>query len=169
MEFILSFAHMTRTPRLLFVMAIVTLFIGAPAVARADGTIFMGAALDPAVPVRGASVTLSMLVVGLELEYSMVPEDLADERPTRQEGAASLMVQTPTGRTKLYGLAGVSLYRERLDGETTDDGLRLHVGGGVKFAIAGPLGIRLDYRVSKPTGDTGSLRHRFYGGLNLAF
>jgi hypothetical protein len=47
----------------------------------------------------------------------------------------------------------------------------INVGGGVKMNLAGPLRLRLDYRVFTLRGS--DVRHskpqRFYAGLNLKF
>ena len=48
--------------------------------------------------------------------------------------------------------------------------LGIVIGGGVKIALAGPLRLRVDYRVFKlGTGARFSPSHRIYAGLNLKF
>jgi hypothetical protein len=138
----------------------------------ADATIFAGAAFTPSPvrPVTGVAVSMSLLVVGLEVEVARSPEDLKDDVPSMREGSASVIVQTPTGRVKLYGLLGAGIYRESLGGDTLDTNMLLQVGGGVKVGLIGPLGVRVDYRVQTLNGHTDDkYRHRVYGGLALAF
>ena len=61
------------------------------------------------------------------------------------------------------------VYRERL-GALTRTGLSPNVGGGVKINLAGPLRLRVDYRVLKlGSGALDSPAHRVYAGLNLKF
>ena len=68
-----------------------------------------------------------------------------------------------------YVTAGVGLYRERL-GAHADTGFAPNTGGGVKMALAGPLRLRVDYRVFKlGRGALFTPAHRIYGGLNLKF
>ena len=60
--------------------------------------------------------------------------------------------------------------RERidvLDYRQTD--VHLAVGGGAKIALAGPLKVRLDYRIFRLRGARQSNAQRLYGGLALAF
>jgi hypothetical protein len=138
----------------------------------ADATLFAGAAFtpSPARPVTGVAVSMSLLVVGLEVEVARSPEDLKEDTPSLSEGSASVLVQTPTGRVKLYGLLGAGIYRERLGGETLDTNTLLQAGGGIKVGLVGPLGVRVDYRVQTLNGrTTDKYRHRLYGGLLLAF
>ena len=53
-----------------------------------------------------------------------------------------------------------------------------NVGGGVKISLAGPLRVRLDYRIFRLTdefeagvggGGFSKTSHRFYAGANIAF
>jgi opacity protein-like surface antigen len=46
----------------------------------------------------------------------------------------------------------------------------LNVGGGVKINLAGPLRLRLDYRVFTLQGSQRDAKpQRFYAGVNLKF
>ena len=49
-------------------------------------------------------------------------------------------------------------------------GLGGNIGGGVKMDLAGPLRLRVDYRVFKQGGGAlYSPAHRIYAGLNVKF
>ena len=69
---------------------------------------------------------------------------------------------------QLYGTVGGGLYRERL-GDTQETHFSTNVGGGAKIALAGPLKVRIDYRLFKLRGARESHAQRIYGGLALAF
>jgi hypothetical protein len=78
------------------------------------------------------------------------------------------LVQTPT-RTQLYLTAGGGLYRERT-GEEGETSFGTNIGGGLKIPLAGPVRVRLDYRVFSLRGQPRYKNpQRFYGGLNLGF
>ena len=141
-----------------------------PREARADATLFIGATTTPASrQARGFAVGVTLLVVGIEFEYSSTVEDAAERAPSLRTGMGNLLVQAPFGDVQPYATVGAGLYRERLAGAAeTHAGINL--GGGVKVALAGPLRLRLDYRLFTLRG---SPRHRtpqrIYAGLNLAF
>ena len=83
----------------------------------------------------------------------------------------NLLLQTPFGISGLqfYGTVGGGIYQEGGGGleEINAGG---NAGVGVKVAIAGPLRMRLDYRVFTLRGSPQHERHqRFYAGLNLGF
>ena len=78
------------------------------------------------------------------------------------------LLQTPT-RTQLYVTAGGGFYRERF-GEVTETSFGTNIGGGLKIPLAGPLRVRLDYRVFSLRGQPLYTNpQRFYGGVNLGF
>ena len=55
-------------------------------------------------------------------------------------------------------------------GARSDTGFAVNTGGGVKVSLAGPLRLRVDYRVFKlGSGALSSPAHRIYLGLNLKF
>ena len=55
-------------------------------------------------------------------------------------------------------------------GTRRETGFAPNTGGGVKISLAGPLRLRVDYRVFKLSGSAlYSPSHRFYAGLNLKF
>ena len=138
--------------------------------ARADLTAFIGANTTPANrQVRGAALGFGLLVVGFELEYAYTPDDPPAAAPSLKTGMGNVLLQTPvafmgfqpyftTGRGHLSGGARDAL-RHRVGFNT---------GGGVKVSLAGPIRLRVDYRVFKlGSGALNSPAHRFYAGLNL--
>ena len=68
-----------------------------------------------------------------------------------------------------YFTTGAGVYSETL-GTHNDKGVAFNTGGGVKISLAGPLRVRVDYRVFKlGSGALYSPAHRIYAGLNLKF
>ena len=60
-------------------------------------------------------------------------------------------------------------YQETL-ADNSETQVGINVGGGVKWTLAGPLRLRLDYRIFTLQGDPRHPRpQRFYAGLNLKF
>jgi opacity protein-like surface antigen len=160
----------SRCPRLI-AASVAAMLLSAPTAARADITAFLGAYLTtPRQSVRGVSVGFKILVAGVEFEAVRAPEEVEAKQPEIQEGSASVLVETPTGRVKLYGLLGAGLYRMLVAGVAGDTNSSLHIGGGVKITLAGPIGLRLDYRLIKLNGlvedDT---RQRVYAGVRIDF
>lgn len=138
--------------------------------ARADITAFIGANTTPANrQVRGAALGLGLLVVGFEVEYAFTPDDLTASAPALKTGMGNVILQTPVSffGFQPYFTTGGGIYREEL-GTHQDTGLGLNTGGGVKVSLAGPIRLRVDYRVFKlGNGALNSPTHRFYAGLNL--
>ncbi len=144
--------------------------VGYAAPARADLTAFFGLSPTPSTrSAKGFAVGLNLLVVGFEFEYANTREDERDAAPGLQTYMFDALVITPTGGTQLYLTAGGGLYREAYrDVHATSFGTNF--GGGIKFALAGPLRIRLDYRVFALRG--GAIYknpQRFYAGINVQF
>lgn len=137
--------------------------------AMADGTAFLGLSPTPdARQARGAALGISLLVVGFEFEYSQTAADLVNHTPSLTTGMLNGLVQTPT-KTQLYLTAGGGFYRERL-GTAGETNVGTNIGGGIKIALAGPIRLRLDYRVFNLRGSPAYKNpQRLYGGLNLAF
>ncbi len=139
--------------------------------AEADLTAFLGSNTTPTNrPVRGLAVGMSLLIVGLEFEYS---DTRADEmgNARRHAGMFNVLAQTPT----LYGLqfyatVGAGLYREE-GAELLETSAATNTGGGVKIGLVGPLRMRFDYRVFQLRGESSpnKTHHRFYTGVNIAF
>ncbi len=161
---------MSPRPVSVLLLLVGVLLAGAPR-AEADLTAFLGSNTTPTNrPVRGLAVGMSLLVVGLEFEYS---DTKADERGNarRHAGMFNVLAQTPT----LYGLQfyatiGAGLYREE-GAELLETGAATNTGGGVKVGLVGPLRMRFDYRVFQLRGESSpnKTHHRFYTGVNLAF
>ena len=143
--------------------------------AFADVTAFIGANTTPANrQVRGFSFGIGVLIVGFEIEYSNTTDaadDPLDKAPSLKTGSGNLLLQTPIAfhGVQPYLTTGGGLYTETL-GTHNDSGFAFNTGGGVKIEIAGPLRVRVDYRVFKlGSGALSSPAHRVYAGLNLKF
>ena len=144
----------------------------AAAPARADVTAFLGANTTPANrQVRGFSGGFGLLIVAFEFEYANTTDDPAATAPSLKTGSGNILLQTPVAifGVQPYVTTGVGFYRETLS-PRTDQGLAYNTGGGVKITLAGPLRLRVDYRVFKlGSGALYSPAHRVYAGLNLKF
>ena len=142
-----------------------------PTPAAADLTGFLGATTSPnaARGGRGFAVGLSLVIVGFEFEYSRTLEDIETTSPGLTTSMFNGLVMTPTGNTQLYLTAGGGLYRERT-GLETETSIGTNIGGGIKMGLAGPLRLRIDYRVFDLRG-TPRFKNpqRFYAGINIAF
>ena len=140
--------------------------------ARADLTAFIGANLTPANrQVRGAALGFGLLIVGFELEYAYTPDDPAAVAPSLKTGMGNVLLQTPVAFMGFqpYFTTGGGVYQEEL-GTHSDTSIGFNTGGGVKVSLAGPIRLRVDYRVFKlGSGALYSPAHRFYAGLNLKF
>jgi opacity protein-like surface antigen len=157
----------TRLPAVLFALA----YLAIPARAWADLTAFVGVNPSPSNrTVSGFAAGFSILVVGIEFEYSNSREDAAVAAPSLKTGMANLLVQTPSvSGFQFYGTVGGGAYQERLAAQEHVS-FGTNVGGGVKIKLAGQVRLRLDYRIFALKGDPiESTPQRFYAGLNLAF
>ena len=144
-----------------------------PAKASADVTAFFGISPTPSNRVlTGFSGGVGLLVVGFEFEYASTVEDLDALAPGLKTYMLNGLVQTPipVAGMQFYATAGGGIFRETLN-EDTESNVGMNIGGGVKMKLAGPLRLRLDYRVFTLRG--ADVRHarpqRFYAGLNLKF
>lgn len=156
------------------------LIAAAPRPARADITGFLGAVRRPGTgptsdhtmkSVTGASFGMGLIIVGFEVEGAITPEDTVNKVAGLKTGMANVMVQTPTSGVQLYATTGAGFFHETL-GTVADTNLATNIGGGLKLALAGPLRLRLDYRIIHMNGrgdPTTSTVQRFYAGLNLKF
>ena len=156
--------------------------------ARADLTAFIGAQSNPSTRLtKGFSAGSGFLVVGFEGEYAQADGDDVCAPVESSFGCAPSvrtimfngLVQTPRGvvpKIQLYATLGGGYYRIRYEPleDSQDTGFGTNVGGGVKIDLAGPLRLRLDYRIFKLTDtfEPAGLKatsQRFYAGVNLAF
>ena len=157
--------------RFLSLLVFAVLVVGVARDASADLTAFIGANQTPLSRTgAGVALSVSLLVVGFEFEYSDAGEDTSSGAPSLRTGMFNVQLQTPSASgLRFYGTFGGGLYRERLaDRQETSFGA--NVGGGITVPLAGPIGIRFDYRVFALRGDPLYDRpQRFYVGFNLAF
>ena len=149
-------------------IAIVLLSIAAPA--RADITAFIGANTTPDNRrVLGGALGFGVLIIGFEGEYAFTPDDPRAAAPSLKTGIANIVLQTPVPFFGIqpYFTTGGGFYQEEL-GLHSDTGFALNTGGGVKVTLAGPIRLRVDYRIFKlGSGALYSPAHRIYAGLNL--
>ena len=153
-----------------FAVTALLLLIAVPA--RADLTVFIGANTTPANrQVRGAALGMGLLIIGFEFEYADTTDDTDSfvKAPSLKTGMGNVLLQTPVAffGFQPYFTTGGGLYRETLETHQ-DTSFGLNTGGGVKVSLAGPLRLRVDYRVFKlGSGALYSPAHRIYAGLNL--
>jgi opacity protein-like surface antigen len=143
-----------------------------PSRAYADFTAFLGVNPTPVSrPVKGLAVGMGLLIVGFEFEYASTSDDTVKAAPSLKTYMGNGLLQTPfpIAGMQFYATAGGGVYREALN-DDSETHVGINVGGGVKMNLAGPLRLRLDYRVFTLQG---SPRHskpqRFYAGVNLKF
>jgi hypothetical protein len=144
--------------------------IGRPAPAAADITAFWGFSPTPeSRRSTGFAVGINLLVVGFEFEYGNTREDELAGAPGVRTGMFNALVQTPTSKVQLYVTAGGGIYRETYR-DVSETSVGTNFGGGVKMHLAGPLRLRVDYRIFALRGDPlYPTPKRLYAGLNLAF
>ena len=149
--------------------------VGVPAPARADLTGFVGINPTPVNRgVKGFAVGAGMLIVGFEAEYCDTSEDVVLAGPRLRTFMFNGLVQTPIpiAGMQFYGTAGGGGYREEFSTvvDSSETNVGTNIGGGAKISLAGPLRLRVDYRIFHLHG---SPRHdtvqRFYAGINLKF
>jgi|tagenome__1003787_1003787.scaffolds.fasta_scaffold20801138_2 hypothetical protein len=163
---------METMPRIRSIVAFATLVLAVAAPARADITAFLGANTTPANrQVRGAAVGFGVLVIGFEFEYAFTPDDPQAAAPSLRTGTGNLVLQTPVPIVGFqpYFTTGGGYYQEQL-GLHSDSGFGLDTGGGVKVSLAGPVRLRVDYRVFRlGSGALNTTSQRIYAGINLKF
>ena len=141
-----------------------------PAPAEADITAFLGFSPTPdSRSARGLAVGVNVLILGFEFEYSRTVEEELKGAPGLTTGMFNVMVITPTNTIQLYATAGAGFFRESLL-EEQETNFGTNFGGGAKITLAGPLRLRLDYRIFNLRG-LAFFPHpqRFYAGIALAF
>ena len=158
-----------RRRTLLAVLVLLTL----PATAQADLTAFFGVNGQPSNrTVAGFSGGFGLAIIGFEVEYSRTREDEMTDAPSLITGMVNLLVQTPFAvrGIQAYGTIGAGVYRERLGETHQETQVATNVGAGVKVKLAGPVRLRLDYRVFLLRGSPLTAKpQRFYAGINLGF
>ena len=158
--------------RIAVVGLLAALAIGIAAPAHADATLFVGANTTPANrATRGMAVGVGLLAFAVEFEYSNTAADATIGAPSLRTGSGNLLLQSPAHffGFQPYFTLGAGLFRERLGAHSTTS-FSPNTGGGVKVSLAGPLQLRVDYRVFKlGHGALFSPAHRVYAGLNLKF
>jgi opacity protein-like surface antigen len=145
-----------------------------PARADADITGFLGVTITPANrPVKGFAVGAGLLIVGFEFEYATTSEDLSQAAPALKTYMFNGLVQTPFAIAGIqpYATIGGGLYHETLSAPVSSEtSFGTNVGGGAKISLAGPLRVRVDYRVFNLRGSPlHATVQRFYAGINLKF
>lgn len=141
-----------------------------PTPARADFTAFLGVSPTPETRLaRGLAIGSGLLVLGWEFEYASLAE--SETAPGLTTGFGNVLLQTPglVSPVQVYGTMGAGIFRERFELQQ-----ETHVGstfgGGVKIRVAGPLRLRLDYRLFKLQGNARESKpQRFYAGMNVGF
>ena len=125
--------------------------------------------VSPSKSTKGIAIGVGLIVVGFEFEYSKIAEDELAGLPGLATGMGNLVVMTPTYKLQLYGTTGGGLFHETYrDRGTTSFGS--NIGGGVKIGLAGPIRLRVDYRVFNLNGDPLFKRvKRLYGGVSISF
>ena len=168
------------TANLLTAVLCAVFVLGAATPAFADLTAFLGRATTPdGRNARGLAIGTGLLIVGFEFEYSSIDEDLtpddpADIAPELKTYMFNGLLQTPVpiARMQFYGTIGGGVYHETLStlADTSETNFGTNVGGGAKITLAGPLRVRLDYRVFSLRGSPRQTNvQRFYAGVNLKF
>jgi opacity protein-like surface antigen len=153
----------------------ILVLLGAAGTAQADLTVFAGLQNQPSIrPATGISLGVGLLVVGWEVEVARVTEESDELAPSLATGTGSVYVQNPIpiSGVQFYGIAGAGVYRERLQRlpeAHQETNVHLALGGGAKIALAGPLKLRLDYRIFKLRNALATNPQRIYAGLALSF
>lgn len=165
-----------RTARLALIAGVAGALLLAPAQAAADVTAFLGLSPTPTSRLaRGASAGMGLVIVGFEIEVAQVAADVGDASPSLTTGSVNVLLQTPieVSRAQFYATTGATVYRETLDAPAAphrETHVGANLGGGVKLRVAGPLKLRLDYRLFRLRGaPLFATSHRFYAGATLGF
>lgn len=118
---------------------------------------------------------MGLVIVAFEFEAAHTSADIGQATPALTTGSVNVLLQTPIeiSRLQFYATTGGTVYRESLD-DPRDPRRETHVGanvgGGLKMRVAGPLKLRMDYRLFRLRGTPlQPTAHRFYTGATLAF
>ena len=121
---------------------------------------------------KGFAVGLGLLIVAFEFEYATTSDDVAALAPALKTGMGNVLLQTPVADLRVSAVfhdRRRDLPRNARRARGNRVSARMS-GGGVKMSLAGPLRLRVDYRVFKlGSGALNSPAHRVYAGLNLTF
>lgn len=163
----------TNVPALLRLRLCVLLsLLLVPATASADITAFLGATPSPVNRgLIGTAAGFGLVIVGAEAEITRWPAVTTSGTAGLTTWSANGLLQTPGSLSpvQVYVTAGAGLYRES-KGMTTRMSTALNTGGGLKVKVAGPIRLRLDYRMFRLQGSPQTaLMHRVYGGAALSF
>jgi opacity protein-like surface antigen len=156
--------------RILRTLAAVGFALAVATPARADMTAFVGANTTPANrQVLGGALGTGLLIVGFEVEFAYTPENDTAAAPSLRTGMGNILLQAPFQDFQPYITSGVGIFNESL-GTHSETNFGKNVGGGVKIGLAGPVRLRVDYRLfDLGSGALNSPAHRIYVGLNLKF
>lgn len=148
------------------------LSVTAAAPARADVTAFLGANMTPANRhTLGLAAGFGLVIIGFEFEFASTTDDPPQGAPKLKTGMGNVLLQSPVPIFGIqpYVTTGAGLAHEEL-GTHEDTSIGFNTGGGIKADLAGPLRLRVDYRVFKLGNNfLHSPAHRIYVGLNLKF
>jgi hypothetical protein len=147
-----------------------TLLAASAVPARADITGFFGFSPTPAKhTTKGFSFGISMVLIGFEFEQAQTSPNEAKGAPGVRTTMFNGALQTPGAGTQLYLTGGGGWYKESYR-DREDSGVATNVGGGIKIALAGPVRLRLDYRIfNLRNNPLYKNPKRFYAGVNIAF
>jgi opacity protein-like surface antigen len=138
----------------------------------ADVTGFIGVNTTPDTRgTQGVAVGTGLLLIGFEFEFAKTSADEDASAPSLTTNMGNVLLQTPFAILGFqpYVTTGGGIFRERL-GNHRETAFGMNTGAGVKISLAGPLRLRLDYRVFRLSDDAlHSTAHRFYAGVNLKF
>jgi opacity protein-like surface antigen len=156
--------------RILRTLAAVGFALAVATPARADMTAFVGANTTPANrQVLGGALGTGLLIVGFEVEFAYTPENDTAAAPSLRTGMGNILLQAPFQDFQPYITSGVGIFNESL-GTHSETNFGKNVGGGVKIGLAGPVRLRVDYRLfDLGSGALNSPAHRIYLGVNLKF
>jgi hypothetical protein len=152
-------------------LTVALLGLGAPAFA--DITAFLGVAGGPSTRgTRGLAAGAGLVIVAFEFEYADTSDDPGSGAPHIRTGMFNGLLQTPVPiyGFQAYATAGGGIYHHDTGSDSTVN-VAVNFGGGVKKNLAGPLRLRVDYRVFRFSGSPlgASTVHRLYVGANLKF
>jgi len=140
--------------------------------ARADATLFLGANTTPTTRGGvGGAIGAGLLIVAFEFEYSSTREDTETGAPSLKVGSGNVLLQTPVAISGFqpYFTLGAGGFHESIR-NSSETGFATNIGGGAKISLAGPLRLRVDYRLLKLSDSARyTPAHRFYVGVNLKF